>query len=160
MPMRPLAPFFRALIPPPMSASAKKVLTLRGVVAAPDAHGRLRFLLVEKRRDGHYDASWATLAKEVPAAHGLHMPYSLRDPDEDGVRGEFAVVAAKPRPSKYQMGDRAAYWTKFVEPLRGAEVEVDVRPKKYSFTPAGAQDGEPITGYTLTLVEVRKTASE
>lgn len=141
-----------------MSAGKRKVLTIRGIVAAPDAHGRLRFLLVEKRKDGQYDGSWATLAKEVPTAHGLHMPYSLRDPDEDGVRGEFTVVVAKPRPSKYQMGDRAAYWTKFVEPLRGAEVEVDVQPKKYSFTPAEAQDKEPITGYTLMLVEVRETA--
>jgi hypothetical protein len=134
----------------------KKSLTLRGIVAAPDAHGRLRFLLIEKRKDGHYDTSWATLSKEIPTVYGFHMPYSLKEPDEDGIRGEFSVVVAKPRPSKYQLGDRAAYWAKFVAPLRGAEVEVDVRPKKYSFVPAGSGDIEPVTGYTLYLDEVRK----
>ena len=133
------------------AASKKKTLTLRGVVAAPDAYGRLRFLLVEKRKDGQYDGSWAALAKEIPTCRGFHMPYSLREPDEDGVRGEFVVVVATPR-SKYCTEDRAAYWTKFVEPLRGAEVEVDVQPKKYTFTPKGK---EQITGYTLTLVDVR-----
>lgn len=132
-------------------STAKTSLTLRGLVVAPDAHGRLRFLLLEKHKDGRYDTSWADLAKAVPVQYGFHMPYSLKEPDADGIRGEFAVVA-KPRASKYRMDDRAAYWTKFVESLRGAEVEVDVQPKKYSFAP---KDKEKITGYTLMLIEVR-----
>jgi hypothetical protein len=135
-----------------MSRDTNVSLTLRGVVAAPDAFGRLRFLLLEKRNDKHYDTSWAALAKAMPAREGVRVPYVLRDPDTDRLRGEFTVTLPPNRRTKYDTVDHAAYWSKFVAPLRGKEVEVVAKPKRYSFAPAGKA---LIEGYSLTLVEVR-----
>ena len=105
-----------------MSSSKSTTLTLRGTVAAPDAYGRLRFLLLERKNDKAYDTCWAALAKAARARDHYHIPYSIHEPDADGIRGEFTVTLERAKKAKYSTVDKAAYWTKFVEPLRRLSV--------------------------------------
>ena len=127
-------------------------ITLRGIVAVPDTYGRLRFLLQERKDESKaVDASWVALVKAAPARAGYHLPYHLREPDAEGLRGEF-WASAEGKKTKYSTVDRSAYWGAFAEARRGQEVEVEVAVQRYAFAPKGK---EPIAGYKLTLVDIR-----
>lgn len=116
---------------------------LTGVMAVPDAFGRLRVLLVDRLRDGRSGTSWATLSAAAPGSGDASAPFEFGAPDADGVRGEFRATPP---------AHRKKYWLGVAEELRGQEVRVEVTVRPFSFVRA---DGVTwVSGMALDLAMV------
>lgn len=106
-------------------------LTVSGVMAAPDDFGRVRVLLVDRRRDGAPDRSAERLREALPFVPGLDRPFRLHARDAEDVVGEFWAVPP---------AHRRRYWLETAASLRGREVDVEVTLRPYSF-PSPGGDG-------------------
>jgi len=129
---------------PRTTAPGAARLALTGIMAAPDAHGRQRILLVDRAPDGRHDTSWAALARAVPsgpqdAKAGRSAPYALHrpdaSPDADGVRGVFWVVL----PARHR-----EHWAREAAALRGRAVRAEVTLRPFA-------DGRGASGVSLDL---------
>jgi hypothetical protein len=109
-------------------------VTLNGILATSDDHGRLRLLLLDEGRDGAPDGSWAKLREAVPreAVPHLHAACEAHTgplaPNSDGVRATALIVLP---------AHRRAHWQRVATDLRGRWVtaEVTARPSRM---PGGA----------------------
>jgi hypothetical protein len=115
---------------PRVTSPGARRLGLTGVMAVPDNFGRIRVLLADPLPRGSPDASWRILRDSLPGGPERTSPYALREPDEDGVRGEFWAVPP---------AHRKAHWLGVAEALRGQEVRVEVTVRYFSYAGAGRQ---------------------
>ncbi|GFR88350.1 hypothetical protein ElyMa_002515400 [Elysia marginata] len=148
-------------------ASRSSTLELTGILAATDEHQRLRLCLVEslettpiKHTGGALrtpDFSWARLRTAVPnESKNFHAPYTLSLdglPDNAGIRGE--CWATLPLAATRETRERRARILALAEELRGKEVVLTVRPKRYSFvSQAPLNRGEHVAGVSLQFVSL------
>jgi len=136
---------------------AKKTLTLTGLMAKPDAFGRLRLNLVDAlaAAGGKPDNTWRRLRAVAPPARrdaaslrgGPKAPFKLPfvmhnggAPDSAGLRGECWVSVPKDRREKILA---------LAGELRSKEVELTAVVRRYSFTPPGGL--APVVGISLSL---------
>lgn len=98
-------------------------LVLTGIMAVPDAHGRLRVMLADPAPGGRRDLSWQTLRRAAPDWAGT-PPYEIRQQGQDGAEGVFWAVPP---------AHRRAYWLGLAEELRGRPVRVEVTVRAYAF---------------------------
>jgi hypothetical protein len=126
-------------------------LELTGVLATSDPQGRLRLCLVDglEARGGAYDSSWRALVRAVPegAPPSAAVPYRLDRggaSDSAGVRGECWVTVPPARRARIEELARA---------LRGREVRLTARPRRYAFDSRSARNrGARVEGTSLAFV--------
>lgn len=132
-------------------------IELTGILVAPDDFGRLRLCLVDvlpsRERDAVADGSWARLKQAVPYSSEYSVPYDLPQggaPDDAGIRGECWITLPDGR-SRESRGRRDRILA-LAKELRGKEVAVRVRPKRFAFD-SGARhnDGAHVAGTALVL---------
>ena len=90
-------------------------LALTGILAAPDAFGRLRLMLTARAPDGAPDASARALAHAVRSGPGA--PYRLASRPHNGDLG-IVTVATPAR--------RRAHWLATAAALRARRVRIEV----------------------------------
>lgn len=126
-------------------------LRLTGVLAKSDPSGRLRLCLVDvlESRGGAYDGSWRRLRAAIPPSAAYAVPYRFDlggAPDDAGVRGECWITLPRGKARRRRLAEYAAA-------LVGKEVEVTVRPKRYSFVSwARHNHGATVAGTSLQYV--------
>lgn len=125
-----------------MAANPKrtKLALARCVVAAPDAYGNLRFLILAETNTFHLEKFTESVSSHAST------PYRLWPADDTGVRGEFW---AKPQKAFKN------YWLQEAGRLRGHVVDVEVAPRKYCFV---ASNSEKLVGCSLDLLDVKERA--
>lgn len=137
-------------------------ITLTGILGTTDSYDRLRLCLVdvlpsrENDRKAGADQSWAVLRRAVPASDDYAVPYDFPlggAPDDAGIRGECWVTVPGGR-GKAAQGRRQRILNLAAE-LRGKEVTLTVRPKRYSFTSGASHNaGADVAGTSLLLVTI------
>lgn len=127
-----------------MSTHKRTKLTLKALVATPDRYGRMRFLLLDELNDGKKDYSASVITRYM--GKDMAGPFKMW-PADDNVVGEFWVVVPK---------GRQKHWSAIYTPLRGREVSVEVKPRRYAFI-AGDVKRE---GVTFDLVDISPLAKE
>jgi hypothetical protein len=141
-------------------------ITLTGIMATTDTHGRLRLCLVdflpsqESLKNARPDRSWQRLREAIPYSERHSIPYNFPlkgAPDDDGVRGDCWITL----PSRGQGAKRRRQmFLNLAKSLRGKEVEVRVTPKRYTFESQSTHNkGDTVSGTQLvleTLVELTK----
>lgn len=142
-------------------------LELTGILATTDPYERLRLCLVDGLETPTVeggrlasDHSWARLRDAVPESKNYNVPYTFPQggaPDDAGIRGECWVTLPTPargargRATREQRGRILA----LAKELRGQEVVLTVRPKRYSFVSQAAHNqGEEIAGTSLLLCNI------
>jgi hypothetical protein len=143
-----------------MSDDAPTV-TLTGILATSDAFGRLRLCLVDALPSRTVaDTSWARLKAAVPDGGVYDVPYSFPlggAPDDAGIRGECwaAVPGGRGRAARA----RRARMLALAAELRGKEVVLTVRPKRYSFASrAPHNSGAEVAGTSLQVCTLERAA--
>lgn len=116
-------------------------LTLTGLLGKTDSRQRLHLYLVDvlpsREKSQSNDPSWARLKAAVPRDGRYAVPYSASG-EGSGVRGECWVTT--PSRGGAAVQDRRRRILAFAEELRGKEVVLTVRPRRYSCTnTAGTQ---------------------
>lgn len=117
-------------------------LELTGLLGASDSRGRLRLVLVDSlvAHGGRPDSTWRALRRATPPGPGA--PYRLDRggaPDAAGLRGECWITVPAHRRARIE---------ECVQELRGQEVRLTVRPRRYSYAaPTGR-----VKGTTLAFV--------
>lgn len=147
-------------------------LELTGILATTDSYERLRLCLVDVLETPAYeggrlasDHSWAHLREAVPESKTYNVPYNFPlngAPDNAGIRGECRVTL--PTPAKGAQGraarDQRARVLALAEKLRGKEVVLTVRPKRYSFISQAAHNhGAEVAGTSLQFVGLEPRTS-
>ncbi len=118
-----------------------KLTIIRCIVAVPDDHGNLRFLI-----SAETDASALVKLCGSGGPTQCRAPYRLWPADETGIRGEFW---AKPRSSFKD------HWLLEASRMRGRIVNVEVAPRKYCFVASGA---DKLMGWSLDLLDAKEIA--
>lgn len=142
--------------------AAADTLELTGILAATDAHERLRLCLVDVLEGERPvpDNTWTRLRKAVPPSYGkaYAVPYDLPlggSPDDAGIRGECWVSLPRAAPGKRGRlaRDHRARILALAAELRGKEVVLTVRPKRYSYISQARHNyGEEVAGTLLQFV--------
>lgn len=149
-------------------AAPGDTLELTGILAGPDSAGRLRLCLVDVLETPAYegggivaDSSWARLLAAVPKTADYAVPYNLPlngAPDDAGVRGECWVTLPKGKAAA--TAARRARLEALAAELRGKEVTITVRPKRYAFASAAAHNyGSEVAGTALLFVGLEARAT-
>jgi hypothetical protein len=120
-------------------------------MAAPDAFGRIRILLVAQRASGAPDPSAWALRAALPAREGYGYPYLLHAPDTEGVSGELWAVPP---------AHRKKYWLGVAEELRGQEVYAELTVREYAFAQQGigGPEAAQARGYALDVAWIEPAA--
>lgn len=126
-------------------------LELTGILGASDPQGRLRLCLVDRleTRGEAYDASWRMLVRAIPQGGpgAAAVPYRLDnggESDSAGVRGECWITVPSARRARVE---------ELARELRGREVLITVRPRRYSFDSRSARNrGARVEGTSLAFV--------
>lgn len=128
------------------------ILELTGILAKTDTYNRLRLCFVDTLEgESRPDLSWSRLCSAVPdrEAEEYNVPYKINPggrPDDAGIRGECWVTLPRAR-------DRQRRILDFAEELRGKEVILTVRPKRYSLVSrAEHNSGTEVAGTALEFV--------
>ena len=151
----------------PMAASTD-TLELTGILATTDSYERLRLCLVDVLETPTYvggrlvaDSSWARLRDAVPYTTAYNVPYDFPlngAPDDAGIRGECWVSLPGGR-ARATVAQRARIVALAAE-LRGKEVVLTVRPKRYSFVSTAAHNyGDEVAGTSLQFVGLEARTS-
>ncbi len=113
---------------------ARAPITLTGILATSDSFGRLRLSFIDVLPKGGFDRSWARLTAAIPETGRYTVPYTSPTngvPDDSGIRGECWIVVSRAAARRRRILTLA-------DELRGKDVVVTVRPKRYTFiTDAG-----------------------
>ena len=125
-------------------------IELTGILATTDSFGRLRLCLIDFSETlNRRDFTWSRLAARIPASEEYSVPYSLPlegKPDDIGICGECWVTL--PRDSK-----RRARILALATTLRGKEVSMTVRPRRFSFKSSSSHNhGDQAAGTSLQFV--------
>lgn len=112
-------------------AAAEQKATLYGVMASPDAYGRMRVSIVDTKPDGSFNESWGKLKRIAPRL--LHnpdysVPYEEITPVRDGLRAIATITL--PRSMKDTM---KGFWLGKAEELRASWVKVEVTARRFKF---------------------------
>lgn len=132
-------------------------ITLYGLAAQSDrVRNRLCFTLVNMLENSHKYGLDQTCSRLVRACRGVARnqrgirPYKLYykgQPNEDGIQGQFWVTL------RHMDKERAERLMDYADEMRGAEVEIQVRPQRYSFKGHyGPRAGMQIDGVQLVHV--------
>ena len=138
-------------------------IELTGILATTDSFERLRLCLVDfletpAQKGGRQvvDSSWARLRAAVPFTTNYNIPYDFPlngAPDDAGIRGECWVSLPNGRTKTGRL--QKARILNLASELRGKEVVLTVRPKRYSFVSSAAHNyGEEIAGTSLQFVGI------
>lgn len=132
-----------------MSAPAGNI-ELTGILAKSDSYERLRLCLVDFLETvGAADDSWWRLRTAVPDKKDYKAPYSFSldgAADDAGIRGECWMTLPKGAAERLRILALAAE-------LRGREVRLTVRPKRYSFVSQARHNaGVKVAGTVLNFV--------
>jgi hypothetical protein len=149
-------------------AALADTLELTGILATTDSYERLRLCLVDVLETPTYvggqiatDNSWARLRDAVPysAAHSVPYNFPLNGaPDDAGIRGE-CWVSLPGGGARAAVAQRARVMALAAD-LRGKEVVMAVRKKRYSFVSTAAHNyGYEVSGTALQFVGLEARAS-
>ena len=143
-------------------------LELTGILATTDSYERLHLCLVDDLETPTYeggrltsDHSWARLRKAIPipaSGDAYNVPYDFPlngAPDDAGIRGECWVTLSTPaRGARGRAArEQRARVLALAAELRGKEVVLTVRPKRYSFISQAAHNhGTGVAGTSLQFV--------
>ena len=113
-----------------MSSSTNTEFELTGILATSDSFGRLRLCFVDFLESTQKrDSSWYLLKKNIPDTEQYSVPYTFPlggRADDAGIRGECWITL--PRVKQRRRSILA-----FAKTLRGKEVRLTVKPKRFSF---------------------------
>ena len=126
-------------------------LELTGILTKTGPSGRLHLCLVDvlETQRGRYDGTWRKLRAAIPPSAHHTVPYKFDlggAPDDAGIRGECWICLPRAKARRKRLIDYAAT-------LRGKEVRLTVRPKRFSFVSwANHNHGQTISGTSLQFV--------
>jgi hypothetical protein len=126
---------------------ARGSITLTGNLATSDSFGRLRLSFIDVLPRGGFDQSWARLTAAIPETGRYAVPYTSPTngvPDDSGIRGECWIVVPRDAARRRRI-------LALADELRGKDVVVTVRPKRYSFV---TDTGLPRSGTALKLISL------
>ena len=155
-----------------MASAAPDTLELTGILATTNSYERLRLCLVDILETPTYeggrlasDHSWARLREAVPESKSYNVPYNFPlngAPDDAGIRGECWVTlpTSARGPRGRATRDQRARILALAKELRGKEVVLTVRPKRYSFVSQAAHNhGAEVAGTILQFVGLEPRTS-